>query len=57
VLTRILGSHGTNVDVPFPVGLAVDHNSVFVSAFSILPDTGAGIPGLDTSGQVWRLRF
>ena len=57
VLTRILGSHRTNVDVPFPAGLAVDHNNVFVSAFSILPDTGAGIPGLDTSGQVWRLRF
>jgi len=43
--------------VPFPAGLAVDHNNVFVSAFSILPDTGAGIPGLDTSGQVWRLPF
>jgi hypothetical protein len=58
VLTRI--SHGTrtNVDVPFPAGVATDsHGNVFVSAFSILPDTGAGIPGIDTSGQVWRLHF
>jgi hypothetical protein len=58
VLTRIRGSERTNVDVPFPAGVAVDsHNNVFVSAFSVLADTGAGIPGLDTSGQVWRLRF
>lgn len=58
VLTRIHGSHRTNVDVPFPAGVAVDrHNNVYVSAFSVLPDTGAGIPGVDTSGQVWRLRF
>jgi hypothetical protein len=58
VLTKISGSHRTNVDVPFPAGVAVDNsNNVYVSAFSILPDTGAGIPGVDTSGQVWRLRF
>jgi hypothetical protein len=58
VLTKIRGSHRTNVDVPFPAGLAIDeHDNVFVSAFSVLPDTGAGIPGIDTSGQVWRLRF
>lgn len=58
VLTRIHNGYRTNVDVPFPAGIAVDHhNNVFVSAFSILPDTGAGIPGVDTSGQVWRLRF
>ena len=39
-------------------GVAVDkHNNVFVSAFSIAPDTGGGIPGIDSSGQVWRLRF
>jgi hypothetical protein len=60
VLTRISGSQRTNVDVPFPAGVAVDsHNNVYVSAFSILPDTGAGVPGvtMDTSGQVWRLRF
>jgi len=58
VLTRVTGSHRTNVDVPFPAGVAVDHdNNVFVSAFSISPDTGAGIPGIDSSGQVWRLRF
>jgi hypothetical protein len=33
------------------------HNNVFVSAFSLPPDTGGGIPGIDSSGQVWRLRF
>jgi hypothetical protein len=58
VLTRIHGSHRTNVDVPFPAGIALDrHGNVYVSAFSILPGTGAGFPGVDTSGQVWRLRF
>jgi len=58
VLTRIKGSDRSNVDVPFPAGVAVDkHNNVFVSAFSISPDTGGGIPGIDSSGQVWRLRF
>lgn len=58
VLTRVKGSHRTNVDVPFPAGVAVDEdNNVFVSAFSISPDTGGGIPGIDSSGQVWRLRF
>lgn len=58
VLTRIHHGSRTNVDVPFPAGVAVDrHDNVFVSAFSILPATGAGIPGLDTSGQVWRLHF
>lgn len=46
----------TDVDVPFPAGVAVDPlGNVFVSAFSIAPDTGLGGPG--TSGQVWRLRF
>ena len=46
------------MDVPFPAGIALDrHGNVYVSAFSILPGTGAGFPGVDTSGQVWRLRF
>jgi hypothetical protein len=60
VLTKIRGSQRTNVDVPFPAGIALDgRGNVFVSAYSLLPDTGAGIPGItfDTSGQVWRLRF
>ncbi|HEY2044514.1 MAG TPA: ScyD/ScyE family protein [Jatrophihabitans sp.] len=57
VLTKVSGNHRTNVDVPFPAGIALDScGNVYVSAFSILPDTGAGIPGVDTSGQVWRLR-
>lgn len=58
VLTRIKGSQRSNTDVPFPAGVAVDaHDNVFVSAWSIMPAGGAGIPGVDTSGQVWRLRF
>jgi hypothetical protein len=50
----------TNKDVPFPAGVAVDSwNNVYVAAFSVAPDTGfPGTPeGVDTSGQVWRLRF
>ena len=60
VLTRIKGGARTNMDIPFPSGIAVDYaNNVFVSVFSVLPSTGAGIPSIpfDTSGQVWRLRF
>jgi hypothetical protein len=58
VLTRVHGNYRTSVDVPLPAGVAVDrHNNVYVSAYSVMPDTGAGIPGVDTSGQVWRLRF
>ncbi len=61
VLTKV-SSEGTrtNKDVPFPAGVAVDSwNNVYVAAFSIAPDTGlAGAPpGVDTSGQIWRLRF
>jgi sugar lactone lactonase YvrE len=61
VLTKVTpDGTRTDVDVPFPAGIAVDrYNNVFVSAWSIapaggLPDTP---PGVDTSGQVWRLRF
>jgi hypothetical protein len=58
VLTRIKGTRRSDMDVPFPAGLVIDSkNNIYVSAFSILPDTGAGIPGVDTSGQVWRVRF
>jgi len=64
VLTKI--SHTgtqTSVDVPFPAGVALDgHGNVYVSAFSIAPDTGLvdpssgmAVPG--TSGQVWRLHW
>lgn len=64
VLTKIsTGGHQTNVDVPFPAGVVTDNcGNVFVSAFSIAPDTGLAdpssghvVPG--TSGQVWRLRW
>ena len=58
VVTHIKHDSRTSMDVPFPAGVAVDAwNNVHVSAFSILPETGAGIPGLDTSGQVWRIRL
>jgi hypothetical protein len=56
VLTKIArDGTRTDVDVPFPSGLAVvGQHTVYVSAFSIAPDTGLGGPG--TSGQVWRLK-
>jgi hypothetical protein len=44
--------------VPFPAGIVLDHHgTVYVAAFSTAPSTGLGIPGQDTSGQIWRLRF
>jgi len=64
VLTKISrNGHRTNVDVPFPAGVAVDNQGdVFVSAFSIAPDTGLADPATGkvvpgTSGQIWRLKF
>jgi hypothetical protein len=58
VLTKVSGSTQTNVDVPFPAGVAVDRwGNVFVSTFSIATEAGFGVPGFDTSGQVWRLTF
>jgi hypothetical protein len=49
-----------DVDVPFPAGVAVDKwLTVVVSAFSVAPGGGltGAPPGIDTSGQVWRLRL
>ena len=61
VLTKVSpGGKHHDIDVPFPAGVAVDRwGTVFVSAFSIAPAGGlAGSPpGVNTSGQVWRLRF
>ncbi len=59
VLTKISRTGDrTDMDVPFPAGLAVDHaNNVYVSALSIAPEQGLGVPGVDSSGQVWRVRF
>ncbi|HVU93207.1 MAG TPA: ScyD/ScyE family protein [Jatrophihabitans sp.] len=57
VVTRI-GKNGARAhrDVPFPAGLAINSvGQLFVSAYSIAPDTGLGFPG--TSGQVWRMQF
>jgi hypothetical protein len=46
-----------SVALPFPAGLALDtHNRLYVSVFSTAPAGGLGVPGIDTSGQVWRLR-
>src|SRR5262249_30656122 len=54
VLTRISPSGTrTDMDVPFPTGLALDRKNLYVSVFSIAPGTGLGVPG--TSGQVWRI--
>jgi hypothetical protein len=54
VVTRISASgKRTNMDVPFPTGLALHGKNLYVSAFSIAPSTGLGAPG--TSGQVWRI--
>lgn len=49
----------SDVAVPFPAGVAVDpvSGSVYVSAFSIAPAGGLGIPGTDSSGQVWKIAF
>ena len=48
----------TSVPIAFPAGLAVDSkNRVYVAAFSTSPGTGLGVPGIDTSGQIWRLRI
>lgn len=57
VLTKIAPRNvRTNVDVPFPAGVAVDSaNNVYVSAFSISSESGIAGPGTD--GQVWRLHF
>jgi hypothetical protein len=58
VLTKIAPDRRTrtNVDVPFPAGVAVDSSdNVYVSAWSIAPETGIAGPGTD--GQVWRLHF
>jgi hypothetical protein len=61
VLTKVSpGGKHHDIDVPFPAGVVVDKwGTVFVSAFSIAPGGGlAGSPpGVNTSGQVWRLRF
>jgi hypothetical protein len=64
VVTKI--SHNgsrQDVDVPFPAGIITDSpGHVYVSAFSIAPDTGLvdpssgqALPG--TSGQVWRFNW
>jgi hypothetical protein len=59
VLTRISPSgHRVSVDVPYAAGVAVGRGgAVYVAAFALSPSGGVGVPGHDTSGQVWRLRF
>lgn len=46
----------TTIPVPFPSGLAVDGTKLYVAAYSTAPDTGLGVPGVDSSGQIWRLQ-
>lgn len=57
VVTKVTaGNVRTNVDVPFPAGLAADNEgNLYVSAWSISPETGIAGPGTD--GQVWRLHL
>jgi hypothetical protein len=56
LVTRIFGARRTTVAVPLPSGLAIDAaGNLYVSTFSIAPAAGLGVPGADTSGQVWRL--
>ncbi len=62
VLTKVTRTGvRTSVDVPFAAGVVTDSlGNVYVSAWSLSPGTGVPLPGLkniDTSGQVWRLRF
>ena len=54
-VTRI-APDGTRSDlnVPFPAGLAVCGDSLYVAAYSVAPETGLGVPNVDSSGQVWR---
>ncbi|MFG2043007.1 ScyD/ScyE family protein [Dactylosporangium sp. NPDC048998] len=47
----------TNIPVPFPGGLAVAGDSLYVSAYSTSPESGLGLPDVDSSGQVWRIRI
>lgn len=57
-VTRI-NPDGTRSDiaVPFPAGLAVTGNTLYVAAYSTASENGLGIPNVDSSGQVWRLRI
>ncbi len=64
LLTKVsTGGNRRSVDVPFPAGVAVDASgNVFVSAWSVSPETGLADPGSGqvlpgTSGQVWRWKF
>jgi hypothetical protein len=45
----------TDMDVPFPAGLAICDDNLYVSAWSVAPDDGLAGPG--TSGQVWRIHI
>jgi hypothetical protein len=57
-LTRIDARTGatSSVAVPFPGGVAIGKDQkLYVSAFSIATADGMGIPGMDSSGQVWRV--
>jgi sugar lactone lactonase YvrE len=51
------GGERTDISVPFPAGLAVVGNHLYVSAYSTAPAGGLGLPDVDSSGQIWRYRI
>jgi hypothetical protein len=63
VLTRLTrDGRRTDLDVPFPAGVATDNRgNVYVAAFSTAPGTGlpdgSGRPIPGTSGQIWRVHW
>ncbi|MFL6160891.1 MAG: ScyD/ScyE family protein [Jatrophihabitantaceae bacterium] len=59
VLTKVdQAGQRTDLDVPLPASVVVDRqDNVYVSAYSLSTGSGNGVPGVDTSGQVWRVRF
>lgn len=47
----------SEISVPFPAGLALSgNNTLYVAAYSTASENGLGMPDVDSSGQVWRLR-
>jgi hypothetical protein len=47
----------SDIAVPFPAGLAVTGSTLYVAAYSTASENGLGMPDVDSSGQVWRLKI
>lgn len=47
----------TDINVPLPAGLAIAGYNLYVAAWNTAPSTGLGIPDIDSSGQIWRIRI